>query len=66
MSIPTLDEWISLSQAAAQLGCSPQSVRDWADAGKVIGVRTPLGRLVSAADVDRLAAERKVAQAATE
>jgi predicted site-specific integrase-resolvase len=59
MAVRTLDEWLSLSQAAVQLGCSAQSVRDWAEAGKVIGVRTPLGRLVSAEDVARLAAERR-------
>jgi hypothetical protein len=59
--MPTLtaDEWLSLSQAAARLGCSAGTMRDRVDAGKVLGIRSPLGRLVSAADVERLVAERR-------
>jgi hypothetical protein len=53
----TADEWLSLSQAAVRLVCSSQRVRNLAEAGRVGMVRTALGRLVSAEDVARLAAQ---------
>jgi hypothetical protein len=52
------DEWLSLSQAANRLGLSAQAVRNMADAGRVACYRSPLGRLVAAQDVERLAQER--------
>ena len=51
-------EWLSLSQAANRLALSPQSVRNMADDGKLTCFRSPLGRLVAAADVERVAQER--------
>lgn len=54
-------EWLSPAQAARILGVSSLWVRRLADSGKLTGVRTPLGRLVSAGSVERLAAERGLA-----
>jgi hypothetical protein len=52
------EDWLSLSQAANRLGLSAQAVRNMADAGRVECYRSPLGRLVAAKDVERLAHER--------
>ena len=52
------DSYITLSQASHQLGCSPQTVRKLADSGQIGCVRTGLGRLVDASDIERLAAVR--------
>ena len=52
------DHWLSPTQAAHRLNISPQRVRQLLDAGQLAHVVTPLGRLVDAADVARLAAER--------
>jgi excisionase family DNA binding protein len=55
---PRSTELLSLSEASHALDCSPQTVRAWFDAGKLAGVRTRVGRLVYARDVERLAHER--------
>jgi molybdopterin-binding protein len=51
---------LRLGEAAAQLGVSPDTLRRWAEAGRVEVELTPGGqRTVSQADVSRLAAERR-------
>ncbi|MEX1334507.1 MAG: helix-turn-helix transcriptional regulator [Candidatus Limnocylindrales bacterium] len=51
---------LRLGEAASQLGVSPDTLRRWAEAGRVEVELTPGGqRTVSQADVTRLAAERR-------
>ncbi len=51
---------LRLGEAAAQLGVSPDTLRRWAEAGRIEVELTPGGqRTVSQADVTRLAAERR-------
>lgn len=41
MAQPTPDEWLTVSPAARFLGVSAETVRDWADKGKLPFTRTP-------------------------
>jgi molybdopterin-binding protein len=51
---------LRLGEAAKQLGVSPDTLRRWAEAGRVTVELTPGGqRRVSQAEVSRLAAERR-------
>ena len=51
---------LRIGEAAAQLGVSPDTLRRWAEAGRLEVELTPGGqRTVSQADVTRLAAERR-------
>ena len=51
---------LRIGEAAAQLGVSPDTLRRWAEAGRIEVVLTPGGqRTVSQRDVTRLAAERR-------
>jgi molybdopterin-binding protein len=51
---------LRIGEAAAQLGVSPDTLRRWAEAGRIEVELTPGGqRTVSQADVTRLAAERR-------
>ncbi len=51
---------LRIGEAASQLGVSPDTLRRWAEAGRVEVELTPGGqRTVSQADVSRLAAERR-------
>jgi molybdopterin-binding protein len=51
---------LRLGEAAKQLGVSPDTLRRWAEAGRIDVELTPGGqRTVSQADVSRLAAERR-------
>jgi excisionase family DNA binding protein len=52
------EDWLSPTQAANRLGLSPQRVRQLVGEGKLAATITPLGRLISAADVTALAAAR--------
>lgn len=55
---------LRLGEAAKQLGVSPDTLRRWAEAGRIEVELTPGGqRTVSQADVSRLAAERRRAGA---
>lgn len=55
---------LRVGEAAAQLGVSPDTLRRWAEAGRLEVELTPGGqRTVSQADVTRLAAERRRAGA---
>jgi DNA-binding transcriptional MerR regulator len=51
-------EWLRLSEASHRLRLSVDQVRRYADRGVLVSQRGSLGRVVSAADVDRLARER--------
>jgi len=51
---------LRLGEAAKQLGVSPDTLRRWAEAGRIAVELTPGGqRTVSQADISRLAAERR-------
>ena len=51
---------LRIGEAAAQLGVSPDTLRRWAEAGRIEVELTPGGqRTVSQAEVARLAAERR-------
>ena len=51
---------LRIGEAAGQLGVSPDTLRRWAEAGRLEVELTPGGqRTVSQADVSRLAAERR-------
>lgn len=51
--------WLSLAQAARQLGVTRQAVDMFCWKGKLDYVTTPLGRLIDPASVERLARERE-------
>ena len=54
------DIWLSLGPASRLIGVDPDTLRRWADAGKVRSFTTPGGhRRFSKADLDRLAAVRR-------
>jgi excisionase family DNA binding protein len=55
------EHWVSLMTAARRLGISPDRVRQLVDAGRVVSWRSPLGRLIDADDLERLARERAAA-----
>jgi excisionase family DNA binding protein len=53
-------EWLSLGPASRQLGVDPDTLRRWADSGRVRSYSTPGGhRRFSRADVDRLQSGRR-------
>ena len=58
--------WLSPAQAGRVLGVTSQRVQDLVDSGRLVGVRTPLGRLVDPQSVERLVAERAARVASTE
>jgi excisionase family DNA binding protein len=48
-------EVLSVSETARELKVSSQTVRDWADSGKLVAMRTAGGqRIFRAAEVERL------------
>ena len=49
---------LTVQQAAHLLNLSPQRIRALVDSGKLEGERTPLGRLISAASVEKMKKER--------
>lgn len=57
-SLTPQDELLLLAEAAARLQINPQTLRRWADAGRVPVYPTPTGwRRFRAEDIDRLAIE---------
>jgi excisionase family DNA binding protein len=52
-------EYLSPSQAAARVGVSHQTIVAWMDAGRLRGLRTPIGRLIEKQDAERVAQERR-------
>lgn len=51
-------EWITTAAASHRLGLTPQRVRDYLAEGRLEHRWTPLGRLISAADVERMVVQR--------
>ena len=51
-------EWLAPNQAGLRLGVSAERIRQLERAGRLPCLRTPLGRLFSREQVERLAAER--------
>ena len=43
MAEQTLNEWLSLQQAAKVLGIHPTTLRAWSDRGRIASQRTPGG-----------------------
>ena len=54
-----LEGYLRPSEAARRLEVSVELLRQWLRDGRLPHVRTPLGRLVPVAEVERLAAERQ-------
>ena len=52
-------EYLTPSQAGRRVGLSPQRITQLAKAGRLAFVQTPYGRLIDAAAVEALAAERQ-------
>lgn len=53
-------DWLSLGPASRLVGCDPDTLRRWADTGRVRAFATPGGhRRFSRADLDRLIAARR-------
>lgn len=59
MSDNLLIDYRAPSQAARDLGVSAQLVRAWCSDGRMASVKTPLGRLVPIAEVERMRAKRE-------
>lgn len=57
--VAMIDEQITTSAAARLVGCSEQTIRQWATSGRLPSVVTPLGRLYRLGDVARLVSERE-------
>lgn len=62
MGVVKLRDYLRISEAAEYLGVSPNTLRNWENAGKVVAVRHPVNgyRLFKRADLDALL--KKVAQ----
>jgi excisionase family DNA binding protein len=54
-----LDGYLRPSEAARRLEVSVEALRQWMREGRIPHIETPLGRLLPAAEVERLAAERQ-------
>jgi len=54
----TKQRWLTPHQAARELDLTPCRVRQLTAEGRLVHEWTPLGRLIDAADVQRLKAER--------
>jgi excisionase family DNA binding protein len=57
-----LDGYLRPSEAARRLEVSVEALRQWMREGRIPHIETPLGRLLPAAEVERLAAERQQKQ----
>lgn len=56
----SVEAWLSLGPASSMLGVDPDTLRRWADAGRVRSFATPGGhRRFSRADLDRIQATRR-------
>jgi MerR family transcriptional regulator, copper efflux regulator len=56
MSVVKLRDYLRISDAAEYLGVSPNTLRNWENAGKVVAVRHPVNgyRLFKRQDLDAL------------
>ncbi len=60
MATATLSgEYLTPSQAGRRVGLSPHRITQLAEAGRLAFIRTPYGRLIDAAAVEALAAQRE-------
>ena len=59
----TETDWLLPAHAALQLGVHVDTVRRWADNGRLEAIRTVQGRMVSAESVAKVVAEREAALA---
>jgi excisionase family DNA binding protein len=57
--VRSVQKFLSPAEVARRLAVSVELVRVWLRAGKLRHLRTPLGRLVPVAEVERVAAERR-------
>jgi excisionase family DNA binding protein len=59
-AVPAIErQFIRPSEAAARLGVSYQTIRQWAARGILAGQKTALGTVIDAASFERLAAARQ-------
>ena len=54
-----MDEWVTVSQAAARLGLSAARIRQMVDSGELLGRRGPYGREVNAEALEQLVIKRR-------
>ncbi len=54
-----MTNYVTPAEAARRLGLSVEMVRAWLRTGRIEHVRTPLGRLIPAEEVERIRAERQ-------
>ena len=59
--MPKVTDWLAPAEAARRLGVGVATVRALADKGELEMNRTALGRLISAASVDKLKTAREKA-----
>lgn len=54
--VEKLSDYLRISEAAAYLGVSPNTLRNWVDAGKIVAIRHPVNdyRLFKREDLDAL------------
>ncbi|WP_149112379.1 MerR family transcriptional regulator [Limnoglobus roseus] len=59
-----LSDFLRISEAAEYLGVSPNTLRNWVDAGKIVAVRHPVNdyRLFRREDLDALLRQVAVAR----
>lgn len=58
MRLTNDSEWMTLSDAGRLVSRSANTIRNWADQGKVRAVRTGLGRLVDRAAIEAIARQQ--------
>jgi len=61
--VEKLSDYLRISEAAEYLGVSPNTLRNWVNAGKVVAIRHPVNdyRLFKRADLDSLLKQVAVA-----
>lgn len=61
--VDKLSDYLRISEAAEYLGVSPNTLRNWVNAGKVVAIRHPLNdyRLFKREDLDSLLKQVAVA-----
>lgn len=62
-----LSDYLRISEAAEYLGVSPNTLRNWVNAGKVVAIRHPVNdyRLFKTEDLDMLLKQVEVASKRT-
>lgn len=63
VKVEKLSNYLRISEAAEYLGVSPNTLRNWVNAGKVVAIRHPVNdyRLFKRADLDALLKQVAVA-----